>query len=67
MSFQIGKAKIEITTRGCKECGAQWSRAWWVEREVMVKIGKKEIRLEIHICDDCKRTQTDSLLPLMEE
>jgi len=58
--IQIGKTKIEIKVSGCKLCGTQYSRAWYVVDTLTVTIDKKKIvTLEIHICDDCRKAKGD--------
>lgn len=60
MSIQIGKSKIEISVKGCTRCGTLWSRAWWVVREIIILVGKRTLRIEIHICDDCRNETEQS-------
>lgn len=58
---RIKNAKIDMTIRGCIECGTEFSSGWRVAREIKVTIGSKEFYGNVHICIDCdERSETES-------
>lgn len=68
MKATYGKAKVEITARGCIDCGTEWSSDWKVDKQVKVIIGGREGYISLHVCADCmkkrsKKTHQTTLFP----
>lgn len=53
MTISIAKCKLEIEARGCIECGTEWARHWTPAREIIVKVGKRTIKVLANKCDRC--------------
>jgi hypothetical protein len=54
MTKNFGKAKLDITVKGCMTCGTEWSSGWSVGRTVSVAFdGKSPIDVDIHLCARC--------------
>jgi hypothetical protein len=51
----VGKAKIDLSVRGCIDCGTEYSHAWEVAKTIEVQIAGKAYQGQIHRCGDCMK------------
>ncbi len=58
-TLTVGKAKVNITARGCIDCGAQWSHAWEVAKLIAVTVGGREHTIAINRCGDCMKNHQE--------
>jgi hypothetical protein len=49
----IGKAKIDLTVRGCIDCGTLWSSGWEVAKRVEVTVDGSLFYVCVNRCADC--------------
>ncbi len=62
----IGKAKIDLSIRGCIDCGTEHSSGWEVARTVDVAIAGKVYQGQIHRCADCSRKKQKHMPTLFD-
>lgn len=53
-TIQIKKATITIHSRGCVDCGTEFSSGWTAARTIVVIAGRRTLRIPVHRCDDCQ-------------
>jgi hypothetical protein len=52
--MQIGRTHIDISARGCIDCGTEHAAGWHLAETVSVRIGDRNpIVLEIRRCAEC--------------
>ncbi len=49
----IGKAKIDLTIRGCIDCGTEYSSGWEIARIVEVAVAGTVYQGKVYRCADC--------------
>lgn len=64
----IGKTKIDVTARGCHDCGTTYSFSWHTFKTVHISIADSIAKLEIPICGSCmkKRKRRGQFVPSVE-
>jgi len=57
-TVRIGKAKIDVTVRGCAWCGTEHSHNWSDYKNIQVAVdGRVFLPVTIHLCGDCAEKQ----------
>lgn len=56
-SVTVGKAKVNIDIEGCIYCGASWSSEWKAVKTLDIRIGSRQIAIQVHACADCMKSR----------
>lgn len=56
MTIKYGKAKLEIKSEGCIDCGTNHSSGWTVAKKIKVQVGLKTFEAPVHRCADCENS-----------
>jgi hypothetical protein len=51
--MRIGKTRIELTARGCIDCGTEYATGWSTERTFVWTFGEHKQTVSIPICATC--------------
>jgi hypothetical protein len=49
----IGKCKLDLTVRGCVDCGTQWSSGWEVAKRLEVTVDGSLFYVCVNRCAEC--------------
>jgi hypothetical protein len=57
ITHKVGKTTIMIETRGCTDCGTEFTNGWTFDGagEIEVKIKNSTKQLQIPLCSNCAR------------
>jgi len=58
MIVKYGKAKLEIKSEGCIDCGTHHSSGWTVAKKIKVQVGMKTFEAPVHRCADCQKRES---------